>query len=62
MKDRPFIPEDSLLESEVARDLYHGFAERLPILDYQCHLPRSDREQSPVHQRLAGSVGVSKPR
>ena len=35
----PFIHEDFLLESEVARDLYHGFAERLPIIDYHTHLP-----------------------
>jgi len=35
----PFIHEDFLLESETARDLYHGFAEHLPIIDYHTHLP-----------------------
>src|SRR6185295_19300758 len=30
---------DFLLESVTARDLYHGFAERLPIIDYHTHLP-----------------------
>jgi glucuronate isomerase len=36
---RPFIHEDFLLESEVARELYHAYAENLPIIDYHCHLP-----------------------
>jgi glucuronate isomerase len=39
MTARPFIHEDFLLESELARELYHGFAEGLPIIDYHCHLP-----------------------
>ena len=34
-----FITEDFLLESEVARDLYHGHVKNLPIIDYHCHLP-----------------------
>ena len=36
---RPFIHEDFLLESEVAKDLYHRCAASLPIVDYHCHLP-----------------------
>jgi glucuronate isomerase len=35
----PFIDDDFLLESATARDLYHGFAESLPIIDYHTHLP-----------------------
>lgn len=35
----PFIHEDFLLESDVARDLYHRYVEHLPIIDYHCHLP-----------------------
>ena len=34
-----FIHDDFLLESDVARDLYHHYVERLPIIDYHCHLP-----------------------
>ncbi|HEY3233070.1 MAG TPA: glucuronate isomerase [Polyangiaceae bacterium] len=34
-----FIDENFLLESTVARDLYHGIAKALPIIDYHCHLP-----------------------
>ncbi len=35
----PFIHEDFLLETEVARDLYHRYVAGLPIIDYHCHLP-----------------------
>ncbi len=34
-----FIPEDFLLTTRQARELYHGYAEGEPILDYHCHLP-----------------------
>ncbi|HSK10766.1 MAG TPA: glucuronate isomerase [Vicinamibacterales bacterium] len=35
----PFIHDDFLLGSTVARDLYHRVAAPLPIIDYHCHLP-----------------------
>ena len=34
-----FIAEDFLLKTEAARRLYHGYAEREPILDFHSHLP-----------------------
>jgi len=34
-----FINDDFLLTTPQARELYHGFAEREPIIDYHCHLP-----------------------
>ena len=37
-----FISEDFLLHSETARRLYHGYAEREPILDFHSHLPPAD--------------------
>jgi glucuronate isomerase len=36
---KTFIDDDFLLETDVARDLFHRFAERLPVIDYHCHLP-----------------------
>ena len=33
-----FINEDFLLSNEAARQLYHGHAEHMPIIDYHCHL------------------------
>ncbi len=36
MKD--FINDDFLLQSDVAKELYHTYAKGLPIIDYHCHL------------------------
>jgi glucuronate isomerase len=36
---RPFIHDDFLLETDVARELYHRRVAELPIIDYHCHLP-----------------------
>jgi glucuronate isomerase len=33
-----YLSEDFLLHSKTARDLYHGYAESAPILDYHSHL------------------------
>ena len=32
------MDQDFLLGTDTARELYHGHAERLPIIDYHCHL------------------------
>jgi glucuronate isomerase len=37
-----FIGEDFLLNTEAARRLYHGYAEREPILDFHSHLSVAD--------------------
>jgi glucuronate isomerase len=37
-----FIHDDFLLESNPAKELYHNYAESLPIVDYHCHLPPKD--------------------
>jgi glucuronate isomerase len=36
---KPFIHEDFLLETDVARALYHEYVKELPVIDYHCHLP-----------------------
>ncbi len=36
---KPFIHDDFLLDTGVARELYHEVASDLPIVDYHCHLP-----------------------
>lgn len=33
-----FMDQDFLLSTETAKRLYHGTAERLPIIDYHCHI------------------------
>ena len=44
----PFINDDFLLGNEYARELYHTSAEKLPIIDYHCHL--SPREVAENHR------------
>ena len=33
-----FLSEDFLLNTAAARQLYHGYAEGMPIVDYHCHI------------------------
>lgn len=35
---KPFMNEDFLLSSSVAQELYHEMAEKMPVLDYHCHI------------------------
>jgi len=37
-----FISDDFLLQTDFARRLYHGFAVKMPIIDYHCHLSPQD--------------------
>lgn len=38
MTSKPLITEDFLLETQAAKVLYHEYAEKMPIIDYHCHL------------------------
>ena len=33
-----FINDNFMLQTETARELYHAYAEKMPIIDYHCHL------------------------
>lgn len=35
---KAFMDKDFLLQSDTAKKLYHDYAERMPVLDYHCHL------------------------
>lgn len=39
MSKKPLINNDFLLTTRPARELYHGYAEQMPVIDYHCHLP-----------------------
>ncbi len=39
---RPFMHDDFLLSNPSAVELYHRYAESMPIIDYHCHLPPAD--------------------
>ena len=36
---KPFLNQDFLLQSPTAQQLYHEYAQPMPIIDYHCHLP-----------------------
>ena len=45
---KQFMDEDFLLSTPTARTLYHDFAEKMPIIDYHCHLvPKEIAENKP---------------
>ncbi len=35
---KAFMDKDFLLENETARHLFHDYAEKLPLIDYHCHI------------------------
>lgn len=39
---KPFMDNDFCLKTATARHLYHTYAERMPILDYHCHLSEQE--------------------
>ena len=42
---KAFMDDDFLLQTDVAKKLYHEYAEKMPILDYHCHInPREIAE------------------
>jgi glucuronate isomerase len=47
-----FMDEDFLLRTRPARELYHGYAEGLPIFDCHCHLPARDIAENRMFRSL----------
>lgn len=45
---KPFLDSEFLLQTETARMLFHEHAEKMPIIDYHCHL--NPREIAENHQ------------
>ncbi|MDO4293523.1 MAG: glucuronate isomerase [Eubacteriales bacterium] len=35
---KPFMDENFLLDTPAAQELFHNYAEKMPILDYHCHI------------------------
>ena len=52
--NKPFIHKDFLLETKTARDLYHRFAEEMPIIDYHCHLNPKEIAENRRFNNLTG--------
>ena len=52
MMNKPFIHDDFLLETKEARELYHTYAETLPIIDYHCHVPPAEIAENRKFENL----------
>ncbi|HAM31823.1 MAG TPA: hypothetical protein DCP49_10385, partial [Erysipelotrichaceae bacterium] len=35
---KKFMDKDFLLETDTAKELFHNYAEVVPVLDYHCHI------------------------
>lgn len=49
---KPFMDENFLLQTETARRLYHGFAVKMPICDYHCHLSAKEVAEDKQYDNL----------
>ena len=49
----PIVHEDFLLQSDVARELYHSYAVKMPIIDYHCHLSPKEIAQNRRYDNLS---------
>lgn len=50
---KPFLGEDFLLSSELAKRFYHEYAAPMPIIDYHCHLPPAEIAQNRQFANIA---------
>jgi glucuronate isomerase len=50
---KKFLDQDFLLENKTASELYHHFAEGMPILDYHCHLSPAEIAQDKQYSNIA---------
>lgn len=50
---KKFLDENFLLNTETSRQLYHGFAKEMPVIDYHCHLPPGEMAEDKQFENLA---------
>ena len=49
---KTFMGKNFLLNTETAKILYHTYAEKLPIIDYHCHVPPKDIAEDKQYTNL----------
>lgn len=49
---KPFMDKDFLLNSDTAKTLYHDYAERMPVLDYHCHINPQEIYEDRVYSNI----------
>lgn len=47
-----FLSDDFLLESEMAKTLFHNYAKEMPIIDYHCHLDPQEIYENKKYKNL----------
>ena len=47
-----FLSEDFLLTNESAKMLFHKHAEKMPIIDYHCHLEPAEIYENKKYENL----------
>ena len=50
---KPFMDKDFLLETETAKHLFHDYAEKMPLVDYHCHIPPQEIYEDRKFEDLA---------
>ena len=50
---KAFMDKDFLLDTDTAKTLYHVYAERMPIIDYHCHLSPKEIYEDKKFRNLA---------
>jgi glucuronate isomerase len=61
MATAEFMTDDFLLDTPMARALYHGYAAEMPIYDYHCHLPPDEIAGDKEFENLTqiGCMGIT---
>jgi len=49
---KSFIHDDFLLDNQVAQELYHRYAEKMPIIDYHCHLSPQEIAENKQYRNI----------
>ena len=50
---KAFLDEDFLLQNDTAKKLYHGYAEKMPIIDYHNHLSVKEIYEDTTYNNIA---------
>ena len=50
---RQFMDKDFLLENETAKHLFHDYAEKMPIVDYHCHISPKEIYEDKKFENIA---------
>ena len=54
---KQFMDKDFLLSTPTAQHLFHDYADKMPIVDYHCHInPKEIAEDSRILHRYGSAV------